>query len=88
MTIEVQANLSSVQIAETIREAILEAIPGAEIEVSPGGIGHFEIRVEAGVFEGLGRVKQQQLVYGAIAGLLSGSNPPVHAIDKLDCIVP
>ncbi|MDG2333651.1 MAG: BolA/IbaG family iron-sulfur metabolism protein [Myxococcota bacterium] len=88
MPIEVQANLSSAQIAETIHETILQAIPGAEIEVRPGGVGHFEIRVESDAFEGLGRVKQQQLVYGAISELLSGSNPPVHAIDKLDCVVP
>ncbi len=87
MPIEVQANLGSAQIAEKIREAIIEAIPDAEILVTPGGVGHFEVRVEAAIFEGLGRVKQQQLVYGAITDLMSGSNPPVHAIDKLDCII-
>ncbi len=87
MPIEVQANLGSAQIAEKIREAIIEAIPDAEILVTSGGVGHFEVRVEAAIFEGLGRVKQQQLVYGAITDLMSGSNPPVHAIDKLDCII-
>jgi stress-induced morphogen len=87
MPIEVQARGGSADIAETIRQAILGAIPDALVEVSPGGTGHFEIRVEAQAFEGLGRVKQQRLVYGAIADLMSGSNPPVHAIDRLDCVI-
>jgi acid stress-induced BolA-like protein IbaG/YrbA len=76
------------EIGERIRAAIAEAMPDATIEVSPQGPGHFEISVTDRAFEGLGRVKQQQLVYGAITELMSGPNPPVHAIDRLDCRVP
>ncbi len=71
-----------------IREAIAEAIEGAEIEVQAPSAGHFEIKVVSSAFEGLSRVKQQQLVYGAITHLMSGNNAPVHAVDRLQCEVP
>jgi acid stress-induced BolA-like protein IbaG/YrbA len=76
------------EIAEQIRAAIASAMPEAAIEVRPQGPGHFEITVTDGVFEGLSRVKQQQRVYGAITELMAGPNPPVHAIDRLECRVP
>lgn len=88
MPIEVHAHNSSSQIASAISQAIVDAIPGAQVEVSPGGTGHFEIRVETNAFEGLGRVGQQRLVYGAIAPLMGGANPPVHAVDRLECVIP
>jgi len=88
MPIEVHPHDSSSQIAEAINQAIREAIPGCAVEVTPGGTGHFEIKVEASAFEGLGRVGQQRLVYGAIASLMSGANPPVHAVDRLECVIP
>ena len=71
-----------------IRDCIAQAIEGAEIEVRAPSAGHFEIEVVSAAFEGLSRVKQQQLVYGAIAHLMSGSNAPVHAVDRLQCAVP
>ncbi len=71
-----------------MKRRIEAALPEAEVEVSPGGAGHFEIRVVSPAFDGLNRVKQQQLVYGAITELMSGKNPPVHAIDRLECRVP
>ena len=49
----------------------------------PRGAGHFELDVVSEAFAGLSRVKQQQLVYGAIAPLLSGDAAPVHAIDRM-----
>ncbi|MBW2272587.1 MAG: BolA/IbaG family iron-sulfur metabolism protein [Deltaproteobacteria bacterium] len=70
-----------------IRECIAEAIEGAEIEVHSPSAGHFEIKVLSAAFEDLSRVKQQQLVYGAIAHLMSGTTPPVHAVDRLQCLV-
>jgi acid stress-induced BolA-like protein IbaG/YrbA len=76
---------------ETIAELqrrIETAIPDSEIEIRSGGPGHFEISVTAAIFEGQSRVKQQQLVYGAITELMAGNNPPVHAVDKLECRVP
>jgi acid stress-induced BolA-like protein IbaG/YrbA len=76
------------EIAERIRSAIAGAMPNATIDVRPQGPGHFEISVTDAAFEGLNRVKQQQLVYGAITELMAGPNPPVHAIDRLECQVP
>jgi len=72
-------------IVEQIREAIAAALPDAKIQVDPRGPGHFEICVVSTTFEGQSRVQQHQLVYGAITELMSGSDAPVHAIDKLEC---
>ena len=74
--------------ADRIQNAIALAIPGAEIDVTCGSGGHFEIRVVSEAFEGKNRVAQHQLVYGAITDLMTGDSPPVHAIDRLDCSVP
>lgn len=74
--------------AGRLRAAIASALPNAKIEVVPQGPGHFEIKVIDVAFEDLSRVKQQQLVYGAIAELMGGPNPPVHAVDRLECVVP
>ncbi|MEE8165275.1 MAG: BolA/IbaG family iron-sulfur metabolism protein [Myxococcota bacterium] len=76
------------EIAGRIHAAIAEALPSAEVEVLPQGPGHFEIKVTDAAFEDLSRVKQQQLVYGAITELMAGANPRVHAIDRLECLVP
>jgi len=76
------------KITGDLRERIEAAIAGADVTVTAAGPGHFEIRVVSSAFEGLNRVKQQQLVYGAIAELMSGSAPPVHAVDKLECRIP
>ena len=76
------------EIAGRIRAAIEGALPDSTIEVTPQGPGHFEIKVTDVAFEGLNRVKQQQLVYGAITDLMAGANPPVHAVDRLECLVP
>lgn len=76
------------EIAGRIRAAIASALPEADIEVLPQGPGHFEIKVTDTAFEGLSRVRQQQLVYGTITELMAGSNPAVHAIDRLECRVP
>ena len=75
-------------ICAQIRDSIAEAITGAEIEVRAPSAGHFEIKVVSQAFEGLSRVKQQQLVYGAIAHLMSGNTAPVHAVDRLQCVAP
>jgi len=76
------------EIAGRIHAAIAESMPDATIDVRPQGPGHFEISVTDAAFEGLNRVKQQQLVYGAITDLMAGANPPVHAVDRLECLVP
>ncbi len=75
-------------IARDLERAISEAIPEARVEVTAASPGHFEIRVVSGAFEDKGRVQQQQLVYGAIAHLMSGDEAPVHAIDRLRTELP
>ncbi len=84
----INAGPNPADVAEQIRRAIAEALPQASIEVRPQGPGHFEIAVTDAIFAGKPRVRQQQLVYGAIAHLMAGANPPVHAVDRLDCRVP
>ena len=76
------------EIAGQVRAAIAQSLPDATIDVRPQGPGHFEISVTDAAFEGLSRVKQQQLVYGAITELMAGANPTVHAVDRLECLVP
>lgn len=84
----INAGPDPADVAAQIRAAIAQALPEAAIEVRPRGPGHFEIDVADAIFAGKSRVKQQQLVYGAIAHLMSGANAPVHAVDRLDCRVP
>jgi acid stress-induced BolA-like protein IbaG/YrbA len=76
------------EIAGRIRAAIAEAMPEATIDVQPQSPGHFEITVTDAGFEGLSRVQQQQRVYGAISELMAGPNPPLHAVDRLECHLP
>jgi iron-sulfur cluster assembly protein len=73
---------SAVEIEERIQAAIEEKIPDARVRVRGSG-GHFEIDVEASAFDGKSTLERQRLVYRAIAPLMSGQNPPVHAVDKL-----
>ena len=62
---------------EELRQCVEGAIAGATVEVSGEG-NRFELRVVAEAFEGLGRVKRQQAVYGAIRQhIQSGA---VHAV--------
>jgi BolA protein len=44
---------------------------------APGGESHFNVVIEAALFEGMGRVQRQRAVYGALAEELAG---PVHAL--------
>ena len=76
------------QTEKLIFEAIQKALPGAVVEVTGGGAGHFEVAVTSEQFEGKTRVAQQRLVYSAIAHLMSGETAPVHAIDKMEIRVP
>jgi acid stress-induced BolA-like protein IbaG/YrbA len=74
------------QIRAEIRSAIEAALPGAAVDVIPTSPGHFEIRVASDAFAGKRRLEQQQLVYAAIAPLMSGDSAPVHAIDRLETV--
>jgi acid stress-induced BolA-like protein IbaG/YrbA len=83
MTLNILNAPDPAQIAQQIHEAISAALPGAAIEVTPTSPGHFEIVVTSEVFAGKPLVRQQQLVYAAIAPLMTGDAPAVHAIDRL-----
>jgi acid stress-induced BolA-like protein IbaG/YrbA len=83
------ASFDSVEdICATAKGAIERAVPGARAEVRPASPGHFEIVVTAAAFAGRSRVQQQQLVYAAIADLMAGDSPPIHAVDRLRTLVP
>ncbi len=75
-------------LAEELRARIERELPGSRARVRCTSTGHFEIEVECAAFAGLPRVRQHQMVYGAIAPLMAGETAPVHAVDKLDCRVP
>ena len=76
------------RLAERMREMILDALPGANVEVAATSPGHFEIAVASELFAGKGLVDQQRLVYAAIQPLMAGAAPPVHAIDRLTTKTP
>jgi stress-induced morphogen len=87
MTIQILSTPGD-QTERILKEAIERAIPDAIVEVTAGGAGHFDLRIEAATFAGKSRVAQQRLVYSAIAHLMSGDTAPVHAIDKMEIQIP
>ena len=76
------------RIVQSLRSAIEEKLPGARVDVAAMSPGHFEIRVASALFEGKSLLKQQQMVYAAIAHLMQGDDAPVHAIDRLQTLLP
>ncbi len=63
---------------DELKQRIEDAIPGAVAEVTSADNVHFQARVKADAFAGLGRIEQHRLVYGAFApGELGGT---VHAL--------
>ena len=74
-------------VVDALREAIEREIPGSQAAVSGGG-GHFSIEVVSSVFAGKGMLESQRLVYGAIAHLMKGDSPPIHAVDSLETKIP
>jgi len=65
---------------EQVRDAIRRALPDAEVEVEDltGGGDHLQVRVVSSAFDGLTRVKQHQLVYGALRSELASE--AIHAL--------
>jgi acid stress-induced BolA-like protein IbaG/YrbA len=76
------------RVLERMRSAIEGALPGAAVEIRGSSPGHFEIRVVSEAFRGESRVGQQRLVLAAIAPLMHGDGAPVHAIDRLETLLP
>ncbi len=69
-------------ILEAIRSSVTEAITGARVEAQGGG-GHYTLTVTSEKFAGLTMLASQRLVYKAIAHLMNGAAPPIHAVDSL-----
>jgi stress-induced morphogen len=67
-------------IAQNDLEAILrEGFPDAEIEVQDlaGDGDHYKAKIVSSAFAGLPRIRQHQLVYGALKGKMGGE---LHAL--------
>lgn len=65
--------------AEALRADLAEAFPDAEIAIDDlaGDGDHYRARIVSAVFAGLPRVRQHQLVYGALKGKMGGE---LHAL--------
>jgi stress-induced morphogen len=63
-----------------VRSAISQALPDARVEVEDltGGGDHLQVTVVSSAFAGLSRVKQHQLVYGALRSELASE--AIHAL--------
>ena len=79
---------SPADLCAALRAAIEGSLPGAQVDVAAGSPGHFQIRVTSERFAGKSMVEQQQMVYAAITHLMKGADAPVHAIDRMQTIVP
>lgn len=68
--------------ATEIERLILEAFPGARVEIEDlaGDGNHYAAKVVAEEFRGLNRVQQQRMVNQALASILDGNNAPLHAL--------
>jgi stress-induced morphogen len=63
---------------DELKQRIEAAIPGADADVQSPDNVHFQAHVRAAAFEGLTRIQQHKLVYGAFEpGELGGA---VHAL--------
>jgi len=62
-----------------LERSLREAFPDAEIQVDDlaGDGDHYKARIVSKAFAGLNRVKQHQLVYGALKGRMGGE---LHAL--------
>ena len=76
------------RVAERMCRAIEDALPGARAAVRASSPGHFEVRVVSEAFRGKSRVDQQRLVLGALSPLMHGDRAPVHAIDRIEALLP
>ena len=72
---------------DAIESAIQSAIPDARVTVEDltGGGDHLQVSVVSSAFEGLSRIRQHQLVYGALQQELASE--AIHAL-ALNTAVP
>jgi acid stress-induced BolA-like protein IbaG/YrbA len=71
-----------------IERAILQSLPGADVQVVAANPGHYSISVISEEFRAKTRLACQRLVYKAIAPLMQGERAPVHAVDQLQTKTP
>jgi len=62
-----------------LERSLREAFPDAQIQIDDlaGDGDHYRARIVSAAFSGLSRVKQHQLVYGALKGRVGGE---LHAL--------
>ena len=65
---------------DAVRAAISQVLPDASVDVEDltGGGDHLKVTVVSSAFAGLSRVKQHQLVYGALRSELASE--AIHAL--------
>lgn len=65
---------------DQVRSAICGSLPDAQVEVDDltGGGDHLQVKVVSAAFAGLSRIKQHQLVYGALRSELASE--AIHAL--------
>ena len=65
---------------DQVKAAITRALPDAAVEVEDltGGGDHLQVRVVSTAFSGLNRIRQHQLVYGALQQELASE--AIHAL--------
>lgn len=65
--------------ADVLRAHLVEAFPDADIAIEDlaGDGDHYRARIVSTAFKGLPRVRQHQLVYGALKGQMGGE---LHAL--------
>ena len=65
--------------ADVLRAHLVEAFPDADIAIEDlaGDGDHYRARLVSTAFKGLPRVRQHQLVYGALKGQMGGE---LHAL--------
>ena len=65
---------------DQVKAAIHRALPDASVEVEDltGGGDHLQVKVVSDAFSGLNRIKQHQLVYGALRQELASE--AIHAL--------
>ena len=66
--------------SEQVKHAIQRALPGALVDVEDltGGGDHLQVKVVSDAFAGLSRIRQHQLVYGALRQELASE--AIHAL--------
>ena len=66
--------------SDAVKAAICRALPDAQVDVEDltGGGDHLQVRVVSTAFDGLSRIRQHQLVYGALRQELA--TEAIHAL--------